>query len=94
MLTGLPPVSKNKNIYEINHELTYMSELTVNMFERGKDAAGGLASFQVILPALARELYKVPAVKQLYEKRKDFDLIVVNHLFNEVSAKENIFWSS
>lgn len=51
----------------------------------GKDNVGGLASFQVVLPTMAWEIYKVPSVKKLYEKRKDFDFMVVDHLFNEVS---------
>ncbi|XP_050693308.1 UDP-glycosyltransferase UGT5-like [Eriocheir sinensis] len=82
MLTGLPPSSKNPNIHEINHGLQYFGDKK-SMFEKGKDGIGGLGAFKFMLPALARELYKVPAVQQLYEKRKDFDLIVVNSLFNE-----------
>ncbi|TOF71959.1 hypothetical protein CGJ15_27720, partial [Vibrio parahaemolyticus] len=38
----------------------------------------------IVLPTLARELYKVPVVKDLYKRRKEFDVIVIDHLFNEV----------
>ncbi|KAG0730425.1 2-hydroxyacylsphingosine 1-beta-galactosyltransferase [Chionoecetes opilio] len=84
MLTNLPPASKNPNIMEINHDLPYMGDATQNMFDKGKKT-GGLGDFQYMLPAIAKELYKVPAVKKLYDKRKEFDLIAVNHMFNEIA---------
>ncbi|KAG0693713.1 hypothetical protein GWK47_027408 [Chionoecetes opilio] len=56
-----------------------------DMFEFRKASAGGLETFKDLLPGLAKDLYKVPAVKKLYEKRKDFDLIVTDHLFNEIA---------
>lgn len=62
-----------------------MGDSSKTVFEKGKSASGGLGVFAITLPAMAREMYKVPSVKQLYEKRKEFDLIIVNHMFNEVS---------
>ena len=56
------------------------------MFANWNDSSGGLAGFEVILPAIAKKIYKVPSVKKLYEKRKEFDLVVIDHLFNEVSV--------
>lgn len=85
MLSGFQQSSENQNILEINHGITAFSEATASMFSLRNDGVGGLSLFENYLPTLARELYKVPKVKQLYEKRKDFDLIVVDHLFNEVS---------
>lgn len=93
MLTGHPPSSRNPSIYEINHELPFLDFLNLknkSIFERRKDGTGGLTTFKTLLPAVARDLYKVPAVMELYEKRKEFDLIVVNHIFNEVSAEDDI----
>ena len=84
MLTGLPPSSKHPNITDINHEMPYVGDTTRNMFEKGK-SSGGLATFMITLPAMARDMYNVPSVRKLYEKRKEFDLIIVNHMFNEVS---------
>ena len=86
MLSGLPPASKHPNIMEINHEMPYMEENTVNMFESRKSSTGGLEVLQIIFQSMARDMYKLPSVKKLYEKRKEFDLIVVNHMFNEVSV--------
>ena len=82
----LPPFFKHPNITEINHGMTQMEDNTVNMFVNRKSSTGGLGVFKIILPAMARDLYKVPSVKTLYEKRKEFDLVLIDHLFNEVSA--------
>ena len=86
MLSGLPPVSKHPNITEINHGLSYLDSSERNMFHERTQARGIISTFQRILPLMAQEMYKVPSVKKLYEERKEFDLIVVNHMFNEVSV--------
>lgn len=83
MLGAFPGSSEHQGILEINHELQSLSDLP--MFDMRKDGIGGLTLFQNRLPAMAQKLYTVPVVKKLYEKRKDFDLIIINHLFNEVS---------
>ncbi|XP_063840610.1 UDP-glycosyltransferase UGT5-like isoform X2 [Scylla paramamosain] len=82
MITNHPKASTHPNIHEIHHGLTHMELL--NMFNKGKEMSGGLSSFDNFLPAMSWDLYKVPSVKQLYEKRKEFDLIIVNHMFNEI----------
>lgn len=83
MLTNHPKVSMHPNILESYHELPHMKLL--DMFNKGKEMSGGLSTFGDFLPAMFRELYKLPSVKELYKKRKEFDLIIVNHMFNEVS---------
>ncbi|XP_042233287.1 UDP-glycosyltransferase UGT5-like isoform X2 [Homarus americanus] len=85
MLTNHPKSSKHPNIFEVTHGLPHFREDNVNMFDSRKDPTGGLNIFVTALPAIARDMYKVKAVKDLYDKRKDFDLIVVNHMFNEVA---------
>ncbi|XP_050729374.1 UDP-glycosyltransferase UGT5-like isoform X3 [Eriocheir sinensis] len=87
MLSGFQQSSENQNILEINHGVSAFSEATASMFSLRNDGVGSLSLFENYLPTLARELYKVPKVKQLYGKRKDFDLIVVDSLFNEISAQ-------
>ncbi|XP_050729340.1 UDP-glycosyltransferase UGT5-like isoform X2 [Eriocheir sinensis] len=84
MLSGFQQSSENQNILEINHGVSAFSEATASMFSLRNDGVGSLSLFENYLPTLARELYKVPKVKQLYGKRKDFDLIVVDSLFNEL----------
>lgn len=59
----------------------------MNMFEQRKGSvAGGLEILKIILPAMAKDIYKVPSVKKLYENRKEFDLVVLDHMMNEVSV--------
>ncbi|XP_050692924.1 UDP-glycosyltransferase UGT5-like [Eriocheir sinensis] len=85
VLSSFQQSSKNPNILEINHGLPGLSDGILPMFQKRTDGAGGLTVMQKVLPAMARKLYTVPAVKKLYEKRKEFDLVVINHLFNELA---------
>nr|XP_045604546.1 UDP-glycosyltransferase UGT5-like [Procambarus clarkii] len=85
MLTNHPKSTKHPNIHEVPHGLTHFREDNINMFDSRKDPTGGFQLFLDSLPPIARELYKVPVVKELYDKRKEFDLIIVNHMFNEVA---------
>ncbi|XP_050695149.1 UDP-glycosyltransferase UGT5-like [Eriocheir sinensis] len=84
MLTNLPRMSNNPNIREIVHGLPFV-KINKTVFDIGQDGVGGFTTSKIKLPPLAKELYNVPAVKKLYEKRKDFDLIVIDHLSNELA---------
>ncbi|XP_071546547.1 UDP-glycosyltransferase UGT5-like [Panulirus ornatus] len=85
MLTNHPKSSEHPNIHEVTHGLPHFKEDEMDMFEvRAQAKAGGFQMFIDNLPAFAMEMYSVPVVKELYEKRKEFDLIVVDHMFNEV----------
>lgn len=70
ILSGFPPTSIHPNVTEENHELPHMKEGSKNMFEIRKSQSGGLGLFQIMLPAIARDMYKVPSVKKLYEKKE------------------------
>ncbi|KAG0710470.1 UDP-glucuronosyltransferase 2B14 [Chionoecetes opilio] len=81
MLTNIPVASKHPNIKEINHGLSFFEVAKVNMFEvRKNENFGGLKKTML---SFAKHLYKVPAVAKLFERRKEFDVILVNHWFNE-----------
>nr|XP_053653641.1 UDP-glycosyltransferase UGT5-like isoform X1 [Cherax quadricarinatus] len=86
MLTNHPKSSKNPNIHEVTHGLPHYTEDKINMFDTRKDPGGIFQMFLNSLPLIARELYQVPVVKDLYQKRKDFDVIVIDQTFNEVSV--------
>ncbi|KAK8404012.1 hypothetical protein O3P69_000227 [Scylla paramamosain] len=79
ILASLPPVSKHPNVTEINHGIP---KPYINLFVEGK-SLGGLLAMGNDISALARDLYQIPSVKQLYEKRKEFDLILVDNMMNE-----------
>ncbi|KAG0730428.1 UDP-glucuronosyltransferase 2B7 [Chionoecetes opilio] len=85
ILSSLPLGFKHPNVTEIYHDLMQKHKLPDDMFEVRKASAGGLEIFKDVLPGLAKDLYKVPAVKKLYEKRKEYDLIITDHEFNEIA---------
>ncbi|XP_076063030.1 UDP-glucosyltransferase 2-like isoform X2 [Oratosquilla oratoria] len=85
MLSNLTPVTKHPKIYEIDHGLREFDTDNVDMFKTCKDPRGGLSLFFNTLPAFAKKFYNVPRVWELFERRKEFDLIVINHMFNEVA---------
>ena len=77
------PGSKHPNIKEINHGLKVMKGAEPNMFEAR--ASGNVFSlFKEMLPMLARDLYKVPEISELYKRKHEFDVIMIDALFNEV----------
>lgn len=84
MLSNYPASSKNPNVTEFNHELTDFDVSNMNLFEERHDPTGGFSVMEEILPPMARKLYQVPIVKDLYAKRKTYDLIIVDHIINEV----------
>ncbi|XP_069959565.1 UDP-glycosyltransferase UGT5-like isoform X1 [Cherax quadricarinatus] len=84
MLTNQPKSSKHPNIEDNTHDLPYFKDENINFFENRKSPSGAFQLFETSLPTLARELYKIPLVKDLYERRKEFDVIVIDQLFNEV----------
>ncbi|XP_050693301.1 UDP-glycosyltransferase UGT5-like [Eriocheir sinensis] len=83
MLTDIPVASQHPNITEIQHGLAYFSLAKKNMFVvRKNENYDGLKRTMV---SFAKNLYKVPAVKELYQRRKEFDLVIVSHKLNEMT---------
>lgn len=85
MLTNHPPHSKHPNIKEIHHGMDDFNEDGMNMFATRKDPSKMGSLFTIALPSMAKKLYKIPEVKALYDNRKEFDLIAMNHMFNEIA---------
>ncbi|KAK8724709.1 hypothetical protein OTU49_011231, partial [Cherax quadricarinatus] len=73
---------EHPNITEITHGIPQVEQ--ANMFEYRNDWISSWSIFAEILPTFASNFYKVPKVKKLYERRKEFDLFMVDHGFNEV----------
>ncbi|CAL4070509.1 unnamed protein product [Meganyctiphanes norvegica] len=84
MLSNHPSTFKQSNITIINHGLTDFNIDEMNMFEARTNPSAGRKIFTTALPAIAEKLYHVPEVLDLYQRRKEFDLFIVNHMFNEV----------
>nr|XP_053653619.1 UDP-glycosyltransferase UGT5-like isoform X1 [Cherax quadricarinatus] len=85
MLTNQPKSSKHPNIEDIPHDLPYFREGNINAFYRRKNHSRPMQAFETLLPAVARELYKVPVVKDLYKRRKEFDVMLIDEFLNEVA---------
>ena len=86
ILTMLADQSTHPNITEINFVFRDNKSDTFNMFDHINDNTGGFSLIKTFMPKMAREIYKLPPVKNLYDRRKDFDLIIISNLFSEVSV--------
>ena len=86
MLSNNDEPVQRENFYEIYHQVPYFDEAKLNAFEIRKDNQSGFTHFRTKLPLMARHFYQIPEVKQLYERRKEFDLVIIDHMFNEVGA--------
>ncbi|XP_064112827.1 UDP-glycosyltransferase UGT5-like isoform X2 [Macrobrachium nipponense] len=85
MLTSYDIQHQNPNIREIPHGLPHYPDTNVNMFNEAKKKTGIISVLKDRMCKMARDIYRVPHVKELYRKRKEYDLIVLDHLFNEFS---------
>ncbi|XP_066941903.1 UDP-glycosyltransferase UGT5-like [Macrobrachium rosenbergii] len=83
MLTSYDVQHQNPNIREIPHRLPHYPDPSVNFFNEVKKKTGMISALKDRLCKMARDIYRVPHVKELYRKRKEYDLIVLDHLFNE-----------
>ncbi|XP_042887613.1 UDP-glycosyltransferase UGT5-like [Penaeus japonicus] len=84
MLANNPPASKHPNIEEFDHDLPDFKVEGMDLFATRADPSGVFNLFKKALPEIAKKLYKVPVVKELYDRRKEFDVVVIDHMFNEV----------
>ncbi|KAF2358362.1 UDP-glucuronosyl/UDP-glucosyltransferase [Trinorchestia longiramus] len=85
MLNMWPPADDNPNITYIDHGLRYFDGNALNMFEVADHEDEMFQEFKILFSTIARELYEVPVVRELYSKRHQFDLMIVNSLFNEAA---------
>ncbi|KAK3860902.1 hypothetical protein Pcinc_033082 [Petrolisthes cinctipes] len=85
MMSNTAKPMNHPNIHEFDHGVPDFNEDNINMFEARKQKFGGLGTLNTILPAVARKLYKRPEVMKLYNRRKEFDVIIIDHMFNEVA---------
>lgn len=84
MLINHAVESRNENITVVFHGLDDFRPEKVSMFRIRGDVREVSRIYSEKLVAASKKLYKVPKVRKLYERRKDFDLIIVFHMMNEV----------
>ncbi|CAL4063762.1 unnamed protein product, partial [Meganyctiphanes norvegica] len=85
------PVTNHPNIVELVHltheELDGREEFKgQSKFDhRANPSAGFKTVLGRILEIIAQNLYNFPHIKELYARRHEFDLVVIDHIFNEVA---------
>ena len=71
------------SIQETDWELMDMFEAMFNTDEMYEELEEGYRN-------ISKKMYEEPAVKMLYAQRKDYDLIVLNDIFNSVRHDKNL----
>ncbi|XP_068217267.1 UDP-glycosyltransferase UGT5-like isoform X3 [Palaemon carinicauda] len=84
MLTSYDIKHKNLNIREIPHGLPHYPKAQINMFDVAKRTSGIIGALKERVCKMARDMYQVPHVKELYRRRKEYDIIIIDHLFHEI----------
>ncbi|XP_066987462.1 UDP-glycosyltransferase UGT5-like [Macrobrachium rosenbergii] len=85
MLSNTDKPVNQTGIREISHNLPEMRISGMNLFDTRKIRDGGMSFFVELLPKIAQNLYHLPQVKELYSRRKEFDLVILDHMYNEVA---------
>ncbi|KAF2360184.1 UDP-glucuronosyl/UDP-glucosyltransferase [Trinorchestia longiramus] len=83
MLSNHAAPDNNPNVVYIQSPLVHFNTDDMNAFEMMENLDKMFQLFQDRLPKIAREIYDVPEVKDLYNRRKEFDLVVIDSIFNE-----------
>ncbi|XP_018027156.1 UDP-glycosyltransferase UGT5 [Hyalella azteca] len=81
------PLSEAEEIPGLTHyenPLVHFKIDTINTFDMMDDHEKMFKMFNERLPLMARDIYDVPIVKNLYNRRKEFDVILLDSIFNEV----------
>lgn len=74
------------NISEVFHGLPHRRESSHDIVTLQSGYANIFKVLSKGLRRTARDLYKVADVKKLYRRRKEFDVILVDYIFNDVSV--------
>ncbi|KAF2356870.1 UDP-glucuronosyl/UDP-glucosyltransferase [Trinorchestia longiramus] len=85
ILNMWPPADDNPNITYIDHGLRHFDSSDRNMFEAEENEKEMFQQLEIAFRAIARELHEVPVVRKLYNRRHQFDLMIVHSLFNEAA---------
>ncbi|XP_042221656.1 UDP-glycosyltransferase UGT5-like [Homarus americanus] len=84
MLTNNTESCKHPNIREFNHGIpgpSFDKSDLMNKLKGSSKTAEFLKEYEIVM---ARKLYKVPSVRDIYRRRKEFDLIVLHHRYNQM----------
>ena len=91
MLTMHKMSDNNLKFTHLKHGLTDLPELEdfdldkINIFELGKDEKTFFQNMLNVQTIAARLMYDDPVVKELYNRREEFDLVIIDSMYNDVS---------
>ncbi|XP_076048216.1 UDP-glycosyltransferase UGT5-like [Oratosquilla oratoria] len=77
--------SQHPHIHEIRHNLDYADPSKLNLGEAWGTMDVILKFFDEDFPKLTRDLYKVPKVAQIFKRRQEFDVVIIDHPYNEMA---------
>ena len=75
----------NPKIKHFRHGIEDFDSENMDMFEISLHPEKMYEQFEAMFVNISRKMFEEPVVKILYANRKNFDLIVMNHMFNNVS---------
>ena len=78
---------ENTKIEHFRHGLRFFNEEDFNLFEMGRDPGKLFATMKELFKTLSEHMWDDAVVQDLYSRRQEYDLIVTDSLFNEVSGK-------
>ncbi|XP_076049303.1 uncharacterized protein LOC143029976 [Oratosquilla oratoria] len=85
MIKNTDMKSRHPRIHEIRHNLEYVNPSSVDFSQNWGKIDAAFQFFDECLPRLARDLYKVPKVMQIYKRRHEFDVVIIDQMFNEMA---------
>ncbi|XP_069163517.1 UDP-glycosyltransferase UGT5-like [Procambarus clarkii] len=85
ILSSLPDFSTSRRIIQHFSGINFMDIEHINMFKVLQNEIDEFEIFVNVTISIVDEVYKSPAVQELYSRRKTFDLFVTDHLCNEMS---------
>ena len=85
----------NPKIKHFRHGIEDFDSENMDMFEISLHPEKMYEQFEAMFVNISRKMFEEPVVKILYANRKNFDLIVMNHMFNNVSHMvAKLYWQN
>ncbi|KAG7154277.1 UDP-glucuronosyltransferase 2B14-like 5 [Homarus americanus] len=85
VLSSLANFTTDRNITQLNTGINVMEDVKINTFDILEDNFDEFNYLMTLLPKLIDDVYASPIFMELYNKRKMFDLIIIDHMFNELN---------
>ncbi|KAA0190886.1 hypothetical protein HAZT_HAZT002560, partial [Hyalella azteca] len=84
VLNALKPLEgEHPNIVQIRHGVTHANPDNIDLFALRLEPMKIFDVFASICRLMAQDFYNDPPIKALYEKRDEFDLIILDHIIGE-----------